>query len=199
MRIKQCEWSQNGHQNMADYHQNEWGFAVFDEEKTFELMILEIMRAGLSWQTILNKRLGFQKAFSNYRIQKIAQYNDYDMEKLLKNPAIVRNKRKVEAIVSNAQLLAQKNATSEFSLNTYLWSFVDDKPLVMDYQTQEDMQGFSELSKKISRELKKQGFKFLGPTIVQSWLEALGIINSHVETCPIKQQCIDFFAKNYTL
>ncbi|MGX4763900.1 DNA-3-methyladenine glycosylase I [Holzapfeliella sp. JNUCC 72] len=120
--MRKCDWSQNGHQNMAQYHDNEWGFAVFDETKTFELMILEMMQAGLSWQTILNKRSGFQKAFSNYTIEKIAQYNAYEVEKLLSNKEIVRNKRKIEAIISNAQLLSRLHVEEAFSLNAYLWS-----------------------------------------------------------------------------
>lgn len=197
--MRKCDWSQNGHQNMAQYHDNEWGFAVFDETKTFELMILEMMQAGLSWQTILNKRSGFQKAFSNYTIEKIAQYNAYEVEKLLSNKEIVRNKRKIEAIVSNAQLLSRLHVEEAFSLNAYLWSFFDNVPLIMNYETQANMQGSTAISTTISRELKKRGFKFVGPTIVQSWLEALGMINSHLTTCPIKQQCENFFDKNYTL
>lgn len=196
---KICNWSQNGHQNMAQYHDNEWGFAVLDETKTFELMILEIMQAGLSWQTILNKRPAFRQAFSNYTIEKIAQYNDYDVKQLISNKEIIRNKRKIEAIISNAQLLSLLHVEEAFSLNAYLWSFFDDKPLIMNYHTQADMQGFTSISSTISRELKKQGFKFLGPTIVQSWLEALGIINSHLTACPVKQRCENFFSKNYTL
>ena len=170
-----CDWV-NDDEIYIKYHDEEWGVPTYDDEKLFELLILESFQAGLSWITILKKRENFKKAFDNFDVFKVAGYDDEKINELLENKGIVRNKRKVTAAVKNAQVFI--DIQKEFkSFSNYIWSFTDGEIIKAEYLTE------SELSKKISKDLKKRGMNFVGPTIIYSYLEAIGIINNHQKDC----------------
>lgn len=186
---KRCDWADSGNQALRDYHDQEWGFPTTDERQTYELMILEMMQAGLSWQTILNKRAAFRKAFKNFDVNQVAKFGQSEYEGLLVNPGIIRNRLKIRAAINNAQLLVSWHQRGE-SLNRYLWKMVNNQPVIGHYDSLKDVPATSPLSIKISKDLKKKGFRFIGPTIVYSWLQALGILNDHLESCPSYSQAI---------
>lgn len=170
-----CDWVSDD-EIYIKYHDEEWGVPTYDDEKLFELLILESFQAGLSWITILKKRENFKKAFDNFDVFKVAGYDDEKINELLENKGIVRNKRKVTAAVKNAQVFI--DIQKEFkSFSNYIWSFTDGEIIKAEYLTE------SELSKKISKDLKKRGMNFVGPTIIYSYLEAIGIINNHQKDC----------------
>ena len=175
MTKNRCSWA-GSEEIYIKYHDEEWGVPTYDDEKLFELLILESFQAGLSWITILKKRENFKKAFDNFDVIKVAGYDDEKISELLENKGIVRNKRKVTAAVKNAQLFI--DIQKEFkSFSNYIWSFTDGEIIKAEYLTE------SELSKKISKDLKKRGMNFVGPTIIYSYLEAIGIINNHQKDC----------------
>ena len=158
------------------YHDQEWGVPKHDDQEIFELLILESFQSGLSWITILKKRDNFRKAFDNFDYKKIAEYDDDKIEELLLDEGIIRNKGKINAAIKNAKIFM--DIQDEFgSFDEYIWDFSDGEIIKAEYQTE------SELSKKISKDLKKRGMKFVGPTIIYSFLEAIGIIDNHEKTC----------------
>ena len=176
MEIKRCHWLNVKNSKYVDYHDNEWGEPIYDDNKLFELLILETFQAGLSWEIVLNKREDFRKAFDNFDIDKISNYDDKKIDELMKNEKIIRNKRKIESSVNNAKIF--KNIQEKYgSFSDYIWKFTDNKII---YETEKTR---SELSDKISKELRKYGMKFVGTTIVYSYLQAIGIINSHDKEC----------------
>lgn len=182
--MTRCDWGETENDLMRHYHDEEWGVATYDETETFELMTLEMMQAGLSWQTVLNKRVHFKVAFAQFDAAKVAQFDDADVARLMADAGIIRNRRKIDATIANAQLLVKWHEAGR-SLNAYLWTFVDGKPQVNRYATMADLPGQTPLSQRVSKALKKEGFKFVGPTIVQSWLEALGILDDHLASCTV--------------
>ncbi len=164
------------------YHDEEWGVPVRDDDKQFEFLILETFQAGLSWITILRKRENFRQAFDHFDYKKIALYNEAKIQSLLENEGIIRNQLKVRATVSNAQ--AFMKIQEEFgSFTDYIWGFVNHKPVNEKRKTLKDVPATNELSDKISKDLKKRGFKFVGSTVVYAHLQATGIINDHVLDC----------------
>lgn len=184
--MTRCDWATDADEEMTCYHDVEWGTPTYDERETFELMTLEMMQAGLSWRTVLHKRANFKAAFDNFEIAKVAKYDETDMTRLLADAGIIRNRLKIKDTIHNAQLLAQWHAQGK-QMNDYLWSFVDGRPIVHRYQNQADLPAQTLLSQQVSKALKKAGFKFVGPTIVQSWLQALGILNDHLAKCTVNQ------------
>ncbi|MDD4052374.1 MAG: DNA-3-methyladenine glycosylase I [candidate division Zixibacteria bacterium] len=175
-----CGW--NGNPAMIAYHDHEWGTPVHDDRRLFEDLVLDGMQAGLSWKTILDKRDNFRAAFDNFDPEKIARYTPARIEKLLKNPGIIRNRLKIMAAVANAKacLAVQK----EFgSLDRYLWSFVGGKPKVNVLTSMKQMPAESEESRLMSADLKKRGFRFVGPTICYAFMQAVGMVNDHLVTC----------------
>lgn len=186
-----CPWADGDNAAMTAYHDHEWGFVTTDETATFELMVLEMMQAGLSWQTVLNKRAAFKTAFANYDLTEIADFKQPEIDTLMANAGIIRNKRKILATINNAQLLQKWHSAGQ-TLIAYLWSFVDYEPQNSQLRSMTDLPAQTDLSKRISKTLKKQGFQFLGPTIVYSWLQALGIINDHLTTCDRYEPAIAF-------
>lgn len=165
-----------------EYHDKEWGVPVFDDDILFEFLILEGFQAGLSWITILKKRENFRVAFDNFDYKKIANYSDKKLEKLRQNEGIIRNKLKIKASVTNA--VAFMKVQDEFgSFSTYIWKFVDGKPIKNVFEKREDVPATTELSDKISKDLKKRGFKFVGSTIVYAFMQAVGIVNDHTTDC----------------
>ena len=178
---KRCSWC-NSSELYQNYHDQEWGEPVFDDTKLFEFLILETFQAGLSWITILKKRENFRLAFDNFDYQKIANYNEDKIQELLQNAGIVRNQLKIRAAVINAQqfICIQK----EFeSFANYIWKYTDGKPIVNAPKTMQDVPATTPLSDKISKDLKKRGFKFVGSTVVYAYMQATGMVNNHVEDC----------------
>lgn len=165
------------------YHDEEWGKPQHDDRVLFEFLILEGAQAGLSWLTILNKRAGYRKAFADFDPQKVARFSDAKLEKLMLDPGIVRNRLKIQSARTNA--IAFLKVQKEFgSFDAYLWSFVADKPLINKVRKMGDVPAKTELSDRISKDLLKRGFKFVGSTIVYAYLQAVGVVNDHLVSCP---------------
>jgi DNA-3-methyladenine glycosylase I len=165
-----------------EYHDQEWGVPVYDDQKLFEFLLLETFQAGLSWITILNKRDNFRKAFDNFDYRKIAQYTDDKIHELLLDAGIIRNKLKVYSAVSNAQNFIK--IQEEFgSFSKYIWAFTDGKPIINNPKTLKEVPATTPLSDAISKDLKKRGFKFVGSTVIYAQMQATGMINDHVEDC----------------
>ena len=178
---RRCNWCEKD-DLYRNYHDTEWGKPVTDDAVLFEFLLLETFQAGLSWYTILAKRVHFKKAFDNFNYKKIALYNDAKITELMNNAGIVRNKLKINSAVLNAQLFMTTQA--EFgSFSNYLWHFVDGKVIDNHPATLQNVPSTSDLSDKISADLKKRNFKFVGSTVIYSTLQAVGIINDHVADC----------------
>lgn len=178
---KRCPWCGTDALYTA-YHDNEWGRPEHDDRKLFEMLILEGMQAGLSWITILRKRENFRKAFDNFDPQKIAEYDDSKISELLSTEGIIRNKRKITAAVSNAKTFLK--IQREFgSFDAFIWDFVGGVPIINSPKTLDDVPACTPLSDKISAELKKRGFSFVGSTIVYSFMQSIGMVDDHLITC----------------
>lgn len=164
------------------YHDEEWGIPVRDDDKLFEFLTLETFQAGLSWITILRKRENFRKAFDEFNYQKIATYSEAKIEQLLQDPGIIRNKLKVRATVSNAK--AYIEVQKEFgSFSNYIWSFTEGVPIQNSFKSKEEVPANTPLSDRISADLKKRGFKFVGSTVVYAHMQATGMVNDHLTDC----------------
>lgn len=164
------------------YHDQEWGIPIYDERLLFEFLILEGMQAGLSWLTILKKRDNYRVCFDDFNAKKIAQYNQVKVDQLLKNPGIIRNKLKIQAIISNAKaFLKMKEEGINFS--EYLWDFVDGKPIKNHWKNLKEIPTQTPLSDKLSKDLKAHGFKFVGSTICYAFMQAVGLVNDHTMDC----------------
>lgn len=167
---------------MSEYHDKVWGVPVYEDQRLFRKLVLDIHQAGLSWQTILNKEQQFDEAYDSFDIQKVAMYDEVKIDELVNNSGIIRNRRKIEATIHNAGKVME--IQQEFgSFSEYLWGFNQHKVLDNVYQRQEDIPTTNELSDRISVDLKKRGFKFIGSTIIYAFLEAVGIINDHIVSC----------------
>ena len=167
---------------MKTYHDEEWGVQLHDDQKLFEFLILEGFQAGLSWRTILHKRENFLGAFSNFDINKVSQYTDQKLESLREDKGIIRNRLKITAARTNA--IAFLKIQEEFgSFDAFIWNFVENKPIVNKLKSFDEMPAATELSKTISKDLKKKGFKFIGPTIIYSFMQAVGMVNDHFIDC----------------
>lgn len=179
-----CEWCLKD-QQYIDYHDNVWGKPEHDDAKLFEYLNLEGAQAGLSWYTVLKKIDNYKKAFSNWDAEKIARYTDKKKSKLLENPGIIRNKLKVNAVITNAQNYL-KMREAGLSLNEYLWNFVDGQAINNLWTKMSQVPAETPLSKTISKDLKKRGFKFVGPTIVYAYMQAIGMVDDHLVQCVCK-------------
>lgn len=178
--IKRCSWSNT--EIYHDYHDNEWGRPVHDDRKLFEMLILEGMQAGLSWITILNKREAFRQAFDQFDPVKVAAYDEAKIEELMQNEKIIRNRLKIKSAVTNARLFLE--VQQEYgSFDTYIWSYVDHTPIINHFHDMSDIPASTPLSDRISKDLKKMGFKFVGSTIMYAFMQAIGIVNDHVKGC----------------
>jgi DNA-3-methyladenine glycosylase I len=178
---KRCPWPSDN-PLMIEYHDKEWGVPVHDDRKLFEFMVLDAFQAGLSWSTILNKRENFRKAFDNFNVDKIAKYDDKKVVKLLNDAGIVRNRLKIAATIHNA--IEFKKIQKEFgSFDSYIWQFVKGKPIVNKLKTIRSMPVSSKESDKMSLDLKKRGFKFVGTTICYAFMQAAGMVNDHTVDC----------------
>lgn len=174
--MNRCSWVNLQNKLYVDYHDLEWGKKEYNDHKLFELLVLEIFQAGLSWETILNKRENFRTAFDNFDVDKVSSYKQDKITDLINDEGIIRNKRKIEAIINNAKIF--KSIQLEYgSFASYIWSFTNNKVVYSIYLTHND------LSDKITKELKLKGMKFIGTTIIYSYLQAIGIINDHEKDC----------------
>ena len=181
MDKKRCDWSTKD-QLYIDYHDTEWGVPVYDDDKLFEFLILETFQAGLSWITVLRKRENFRIAFDNFDYNKIVNYNENKFEELLNNAVIIRNKLKIRATIINAQAFI--NIQKEFgSFSKYIWGFVNHKPIKNKWKSMNDVPATTEISDKLSKDLKKRGFKFVGSTVIYAHMQATGMVNDHVTSC----------------
>lgn len=179
--MNRCPWC-GTNELYIKYHDEEWGVPVHDDKKHFEFLVLESAQAGLNWLTILKKRENYRKAYDDFEVSKVAQYDEYKIEELIQNAGIIRNRKKIEASINNAKLFLE--IQKEFgSFDKYIWGFVDYKPVINHFEDISKVPATSELSDKISLDLKKRGFKFLGSTIIYSQLQATGIINDHLVNC----------------
>ena len=176
-----CEWA-GSDTLMVAYHDQEWGVPLHDDPKLFEFLILEGMQAGLSWMTILRKRENFRTAFDAFDPQKVAQYDQAKFEQLMADAGIIRNRRKIEAAAQNARAFLDLQAESG-SFATYIWAFVGGKPLVNTWMEMREIPAKSEQSESMSKDLKKRGFNFVGPTICYAHMQATGMVNDHTVDC----------------
>ena len=176
-----CPWA-TSHPLMAEYHDRQWGVPVHDDKILFEFLILESAQAGLSWLTILKRRENYRKAFSGFDPEAVAQYTDADRDRLLADPGIIRNRLKIDSAIQNAAAFLDI-ARRHGSFSRYIWTFVDNRPMVNHWQRQEEMPAQTEVSVKMSRALKKEGFSFVGPVICYSFMQAVGLVNDHLVSC----------------
>lgn len=181
MTTTRCSWANSANPRYIDYHDHEWGVPCHDEVRLFEMLNLEGAQAGLSWETILNKRETYRAAFDGWDAEKIARYDAAKVAELLANPGIVRNKLKVAAAITNAQAYLRLRDEGS-SLDQYLWAFVDGKPIVNHFEPG-SLPAKTELSDRVSKDLAKRGFKFVGSTIVYAYMQGIGMVNDHTVVC----------------
>lgn len=183
---RRCTWA--GDDPMyVDYHDNEWGRPTHDDRELFELLVLEGAQAGLSWLTILKKREAYREAFDGFDPGAVACYGEAKVEELMANEGIVRNRLKINAAITNAKLFL--DVVDEFgSFDAFIWGYVDGEPIVNRWEAQEDVPATTPLSDRISKDLKKRGFKFVGSTIVYAYLQSIGMVNDHVADCFVRQE-----------
>jgi DNA-3-methyladenine glycosylase I len=167
---------------MMKYHDTEWGVPLHDDPKLFEFLVLESFQAGLSWQIVLNKREAFRKAFDEFDPEKIARYNEQKLNALVQDKSIIRNKQKIVSCINNVQRFLE--VQKEFgSFDKYIWGFVDYKPVVNTFASLKELPAKTPLSDKISADLKRRGFKFIGSTVVYAHMQATGMVNDHLVSC----------------
>lgn len=180
--VKRCEWAGNDPLYIA-YHDHEWGRPLHDDNKLFELLILEGMQTGLAWIIVLRKREAFREAFDFFDPQKVAEYTDEKIEALMENRGIIRHRGKITAAIGNAKAFLQ--IREEYgSFDRFIWGYVNNTPIVNRANSLSELPTSTPLSEKISKDLKKRGFRFVGPTVIYSFLQAAGLIDDHMAWCP---------------
>ena len=176
-----CAWCEKD-DLYRDYHDNEWGNPVYDDAKLFEFLVLETFQAGVSWHLVLKKRENFRKAFLNFDYQKIAHFGEFEEHELMKDAGIIRNSLKIKSAIANANAFIK--VQEEFgSFSNYIWGFVDGKPIENQFTELSQIPAYTPLAEKMSKELKKRGFKFIGPTTMYSQMQATGMVNDHLLSC----------------
>ncbi|MFN4198842.1 MAG: DNA-3-methyladenine glycosylase I [Flavobacterium sp.] len=181
MNKSRCSWCEKD-DLYRNYHDLEWGEPVYDDALLFEFLVLETFQAGLSWHTILKKREGFRAAFAEFDYTKIAQFGQEEMQRLMQDAGIIRNRLKIQATITNAQTFMK--VQHEFgSFSNYIWGFVEGKPIVNHFKTLSEVPATTPLSDAISKDLKKRGFKFVGSTVVYAHMQATGMVNDHLLSC----------------
>lgn len=180
--IERCRWAVNGPQNLKEYHDHEWGIPEHSEQKLFELLSLETYQAGLSWQTVLDKRAAFKAVFFNYEIEKVAEMTEIDLEKLLQNIQIIRHRLKLAATIQNAQAVV-KLWKQNVTLNQLLWESFNFKTIDHQVQTDQVIDSTTSLAIDLSKKLKQAGFKFMSPVTTYSLMQAAGLVNDHEVKC----------------
>jgi len=178
---RRCEWGTVS-QIYIDYHDNEWGVPIHDDRTLFEFLILECAQAGLSWETVLKKRENYRKAFSNFDPVKVSRYSDKKVEALMGNKGIIRNRLKITSAINNAKRFLE--VRKEFgSFDTYIWQFVNGKPIINRFKSIQEIPATTKESDAMSKDLKKRGFTFVGPTICYAHMQATGMVNDHIVGC----------------
>jgi DNA-3-methyladenine glycosylase I len=180
--VTRCEWAAGSDELMLAHHDDEWGIPSHDDVHLFELLTLEGAQAGLSWSTILRKREGYRRAFAGFDPAVVAGFGPQDVERLLADPGIVRNRLKVESTVNNAARVLEAQA-EHGSFDAYLWAFVDGQPIVNNWRTMSELPSETELSKAISKDLKRRGFRFVGPTVIYAFMQSVGMVDDHTIDC----------------
>ena len=184
--MKRCDWVGES-KEMILYHDTEWGRPLYDDKKLFEFLVLDTFQPGLSWAIILSKRKNFQKVFNNYNLSIISNYDRGEVNRLLQNKGIIRNKLKILAAIANAKaVLAVKKEFGSYS--NYLWSFVKKRPIQNTYKREGDIPAQTELSHTISKDMKERGFAFVGPTTIYAYMQGIGMVNDHVVSCFIRNK-----------
>jgi len=179
---KRCPWAGSDDPLYLEYHDTEWGVPLHNDQELFEFLVLEGAQAGLSWRTILSKRESYRRAFADFNPDGVAAFNARKIDELLLNPGIVRNRRKIDSAVSNAKALL--TVQKEFgSFNSYLWSFVDGRPVRNAWKSPAQIPVSTPEARRLSSDLVKRGFKFVGPTICYAYMQAIGMVNDHVVDC----------------
>src|SRR5882672_1426336 len=182
MATKRCAWAETGGPLMLEYHDREWGAPLHDDRGHFEFLLLETAQAGLSWAVVLGKREGYRRAFSEFDPQKVARYTGKRIDKLTLDPSIIRNRMKIEAAVRNARaFLAIQDEFGSF--DSYCWRFVDGRPRLNRWKTMKNIPATSPESDAFSKDLKKRGFSFVGPTVIYAYMQAVGMVNDHLVDC----------------
>ena len=181
MSKSRCAWVSDD-PLYIDYHDDEWGNPIYDERLLFEFLILEGMQAGLSWITVLKKRNNYRAAFDNFSADVIAQYDEEKFAELMSNPGIIRNRLKIKAAITNAQAFLRLQHQG-INFSEYLWSFVNGKPIKNNWMDFKSVPATSSISDKLSADLKKRGFKFVGSTICYAFMQAVGMVNDHTINC----------------
>ncbi|MCL2573940.1 MAG: DNA-3-methyladenine glycosylase I [Defluviitaleaceae bacterium] len=176
-----CCWA-SGKEVFHDYHDNEWGRPVHDDRKLFEMLILEGVQAGLSWETVLKKREAYREAFDGFDPHKIVLYDDKKVEELMANKGIIRNRLKIKSAITNARVFLE-TVEKYGSFDRFIWSYVDYAPIVNHIEKMEDIPATTPLSDRISKDMKKMGFKFVGSTIIYAYMQAVGMVNDHMVGC----------------
>jgi DNA-3-methyladenine glycosylase I len=179
--MKRCAWAGEDPLYIA-YHDSEWGVPVHDDLKHFEFLVLESAQAGLSWLTILRRRENYRKAYDNFDPRVVAKYKEDEIARLLEDPGIIRNRKKIEASINNAARFLEIQE-EHGSFDSYIWRFTGGKPVVKRQKTVSQIPAKTRLSEKISSDLKSRGFKFIGPTIIYAHLQAVGLVNDHITSC----------------
>ena len=178
---KRCDWA-NVNKLETIYHDNEWGKELHNDEKLFEILILESMQAGLSWATILTKRETLKKSYDKFNYKIISDYGQEKIDELLLDEGVIRNKLKINSVISNAKAFT-KIQEIYWSFNTYIWSFVKNKPIINHWEDIKDVPASTSLSDEISKDLKRHGFKFLGTTSVYAFMQSIGMVDDHMDYC----------------
>ncbi|WP_274307121.1 DNA-3-methyladenine glycosylase I [Solibacillus daqui] len=185
--MERCAWVKLDEPVYVKYHDEEWGVPVYDDQKLFEMLCLEGAQAGLNWLTILKRREGYRAAFDGFDVEKILNYDDAKLAVLKEDERIIRNRLKIASVVTNAKSyinMQQKHG----SFANYIWSFVDGKPIINHWERIEDVPATTEISDRMSKQLKKDGFKFVGSTICYAFMQAVGMVNDHTKNCHCYQK-----------
>ena len=196
-RIRRCGWAEGGSDPYIEYHDREWGVPAADDRTQFEFLILEGAQAGLSWSTILNKREGYRRNFADFDAEKVARFTERRIDKILRDPGIVRNRLKVESAVTNAR--AFLDVRDEFgSFARYIWGFVGGRPIQHRFRSMQELPATSSESDALSDDLKRRGFRFVGSTIVYAHMQATGMVNDHQTGCFRHRPCAEL-GRNFRL
>lgn len=180
LTMQRCPWADSS-ANMQAYHDYEWGRPHHDQRELFELLCLETYQAGLSWQTVLNKRAAFEEDFQHFEVARVAAMTPVDVDRLMTDERIIRNRLKLNATVHNARVIRDWAGAQSFT--EWLWAFVDGQPVRQPWTSAQQMPATNDLAKRVTKAMKQRGFKFVGPTTVYSYLQAAGLINDHLISC----------------
>ena len=180
--MKRCDWVDLNNKLYVKYHDDEWGKPLHSDKKLFELLILEGAQAGLSWSTILNKRENYRIAFDNFDFNKVAKYTESKQKQLLNDKGIVRNRLKIKSSINNAKIFLEIRKEYK-TFNNYIWEFVDNEPIKNKFKSMKEIPAKTDLSDKISKDLKKRGMNFVGSTIIYAYMQAIGMVNDHQTNC----------------